>query len=86
MAQTPTERDGRLSKLGSGALEKPISIISGFHIGGKTNVRPVKLPRVENVPHHGSIWTGTRQLRTSPSPASSQHIATTPMFPVGRIL
>ncbi|KAG0557519.1 hypothetical protein KC19_11G137000 [Ceratodon purpureus] len=49
------ERDGRLSTLGSGGLEKPISIISGFQTSGKTNVRPVKLPRVENVPPY-TTW------------------------------
>lgn len=48
------ERDGRLPALESGGPDKPISIILGFQTG-KTSVRPVKLPRIENVPPY-TTW------------------------------
>lgn len=54
-SESPGEKEGRLATLESNNPDKPISIIFGFQIGGKTTVRSVKLAKVENVPPY-TTW------------------------------
>lgn len=54
-SESSEERDGRLTTLEPNGVDKPISIIFGFQTGGKTTVRSVKLPKVENVPPY-TTW------------------------------
>ena len=49
------ERDGRSGMLESSGNGKPISIIFGSQIGGKTPLRHTKLVKVENVPRY-TTW------------------------------
>ena len=73
-SESSGERDGRLPTLESGGLDKPISIIFGFQTGGKTSVRPVKLPRVENVPPY-TAWIYLDRYRTIEKNLSSIIVA-----------
>lgn len=55
----------KLAALDSNGVDKPVSVIFGFQTGGKTTVRSVKLPKIENVPPYTTWIYLDRSFKTS---------------------